>query len=62
VRPYVHDTTLRNISSYQRLTVTAERGNRTTRAVGTVRIAEVGSTTVEPPVWLDEAEAQNDGE
>lgn len=52
----------RGYAAYQRLNATVDRGNQTTRAVKTVRISGVGSTTVEPPGWVDEAEAETDGE
>jgi len=52
----------RGYAAYQKLNVTATRGNKTTRAVETVRITGVGSTTVERPGWVDRTDAKTESQ
>ncbi|MDS0259054.1 hypothetical protein NDI56_06575 [Haloarcula sp. S1CR25-12] len=48
----------RGYVAYQRLRFTVERESGTLTVTESVRTSEVGSTSVEPPAWLDEARAQ----
>jgi len=48
----------RGFVAYWRLNFTYDRGDVTIGIVESVRTRDAGSTTVEPPEWLDEARAQ----
>lgn len=52
----------RGYVAYWRLNFTYDRGDVTLSVLESVRTTDVGSTTVDPPEWLDEAKAETDGE